>query len=70
MSLSKKFDQLMSHLNGEDNELGAEFRKLLVDHVGHLEERNDFLCRLEAAGVDNWCGYDLAFDDEEEDDDE
>lgn len=32
-----------------------EYEKLL--------ERDEFLCALEDAGVDNWEGYDLIFDD-------
>lgn len=33
-----------------------------------LKRSSLFLSRLEAAGVDNWEGYDLAFEDEDEDD--
>ena len=31
-----------------------------------LVERDEFLSRLEGAGVDNWEGYSYAFDEEEE----
>lgn len=31
MPLVEKFDSLMSHLNGEDNELAAEFREDLLE---------------------------------------
>ena len=34
-----------------------------------LQERSDFLSRLEAAGVDNWEGYSEAFDGDEDEDD-
>lgn len=52
MSLAK-FDALMGHLNSEENEMAAEFRKelecLIVDA--------DKLACLEAGGVDNWDFY-------------
>lgn len=30
------------------------------DEYEQLKEDRDFLCRLQAAGVDNWEGYDTA----------
>jgi len=39
-----------------------EFEKL-QERVKYLEEREDILSKLEAAGVDNWCGYEEAFKD-------
>ncbi len=37
----------------------SELRELLEDRLT--------LAALEAAGVDNWIGYDIAFEDEEQD---
>ena len=53
MSILKKFDQLMSHLNGEDNSMAEEFRAELEK----VQEDSEFLECLEACGVDNWGGY-------------
>ena len=53
MSILKKFDQLMSHLNGEDNSITEEFRAELEK----VQEDSEFLECLKAAGVDNWDGY-------------
>ena len=53
MSILKKFDQLMSHLNGEDNSMAEEFRAELEK----VQEDSEFLECLTAAGVDNWDGY-------------
>lgn len=54
MSLSDKFEELMSHLNAEDNESAIEFLKELK----YLEysAADDALWRssLENSGVDNW----------------
>lgn len=53
MSIVKKFDQLMSHLNGEDNSMAEEFRTELEK----VQEDSEFLECLKSAGVDNWDGY-------------
>lgn len=53
MSIVKKFDQLMSHLNGEDNSMAEEFRAELEK----VQEDSEFLECLKSAGVDNWDGY-------------
>lgn len=53
MSILKKFDQLMSHLNGEDNSMAEEFRAELEK----VQEESEFLNCLKACGVDNWDGY-------------
>ena len=53
MSILKKFDQLMSHLNGEDNSMAEEFRAELEK----VQEDSEFLECLKSAGVDNWDGY-------------
>lgn len=53
MSIVKKFDQLMSHLNGEDNSMAEEFRAELEK----VQEDSKFLECLKSAGVDNWDGY-------------
>lgn len=33
-----------------------------IAKLAELSERADFLCALEATGVDNWAGYDAACD--------
>ena len=48
-----KFDNLLSHLNAEDNDMAAEVRAVLVKVV----EKAEFLDCLKACGVDNWDGY-------------
>ena len=53
MSIVKKFDQLMSHLNGEDNSMAEEFRAELEK----VQEDSEFLECLKSTGVDNWDGY-------------
>ena len=53
MSILKKFDQLMSHLNGEENSMAEEFRAELKK----VQEKSEFLDCLKACGVDNWDGY-------------
>ena len=53
MSILKKFDQLMSHLNGEENIMAEEFRIALEK----VQEKSEFLDCLKACGVDNWDGY-------------
>lgn len=60
MSLYAKFDALMSHLNSEENELAAEFRKDLEKVLDKLEADSEFLNALRCAGVDNWDGYSYA----------
>lgn len=56
MSIVSKFDQLMSMLNAEDNELAIELR----DEIESAHESALFLACLESAGVDNWDGYSYA----------
>lgn len=60
--LLEQFDDLMSHLNAEDNDMVKTFRSRLV--LAQEEAADDSLWRacVEAAGVDNWCGYDYAMD--------
>lgn len=55
--LAKLFDELMSHLNGEENDLAAKFREDLVDL--EISAADDSLWRscLEGGGVDNWSWY-------------
>lgn len=53
MSIVKKFDQLMSHLNGEDNSMAEEF----CAELEKVQEDSEFLECLKSAGVDNWDGY-------------
>lgn len=46
--------------------MAQELVTIKLSRLKYLEERDAFLSRLEAAGVDNWEGYCEAFDDEEE----
>jgi hypothetical protein len=43
---------------------------LTKQEASRLQRRDDFLDRLEAAGVDNWEGYSCAFEGDEDDDEE
>lgn len=56
-TILEQFDQLMSHLNGEENSMAEEFRKALES----LQEKSDrdALWRqcLESGGVDNWSWF-------------
>lgn len=55
-NLLSLFDNLMSHLNGEDNDMAISFRGILEE----AEEGINLLNALHAAGVDNWEGYSIA----------
>lgn len=57
MSLLDKFDELLGHLNSEDNELAAEFRKQLSDKLKDAEMDALWRSCLEGGGVDNWSWY-------------
>lgn len=39
-----------------------EKNKVLLERVKRLERRDEILSALEAGGVDNWVGYDDAFE--------
>lgn len=56
MHILNQFDQLMAHLNGEENDMAAEFREALE----YVSDAAEFLDCLESAGVDNWDGYEYA----------
>lgn len=51
--LLARFDDLLSHLNSEENDMALEFREELVKASRNLEK----LEALENYGVDNWEGY-------------
>lgn len=51
--LLARFDDLLSHLNSEENDMALEFREELVKASHKLEK----LEALENYGVDNWEGY-------------
>lgn len=57
MNVSLRFEQLMGHLNSEENEMANEFLKDLEKHLHGLEVDADKLACLEAGGVDNWDFY-------------
>ena len=52
-----KFDELMSHLNGEENSLAEEFREALSAELDRAAADRLWRECLEAGGVDNWSGY-------------
>lgn len=60
MSLLTKLDDVLSHLNAEENELALEFREALKEELEDTGERLRWLDCLEDAGVDNWSGIDYA----------
>lgn len=53
------FDNLLSHLNAEDNDMALRVRA----KIAMAEERLEKLDALEAGGVDNWPGYGDCFED-------
>ena len=57
MNFSLQFEQLMGHLNSEENEMADLFLKDLEEYVGRLEEDSNHLQLLVSRGVDNWDGY-------------
>lgn len=69
--LLEQFDNLMSHLNAEDNDSAKVFRARLNLALEEAADDALWLACLQSAGVDNWCGYDTACDEyygESEDD--
>jgi hypothetical protein len=46
--------------------MAQELVTIKASRLKCLEERDAFLSRLEAAGVDNWDGYHYGFGDEDE----
>lgn len=57
MYLLKKFDELMSHLNGEENSLAEEFREALSAELDLAADDRLWRECLESRGVDNWSGF-------------
>ena len=47
------FNQVLAHLNAEENELAAQFAETLKEAQGDVYHLND----LQDRGVDNWDGY-------------
>ena len=48
-----------------DSRAWANIKSIAKDeshYIRYLEKRNEWLCCLEACGVDNWCQYDVAMD--------
>lgn len=56
-SILQKYDELLAHLNSEDNALGLELKEMLKEKL-HQAGR-DRLWRecLESGGVDNWSWF-------------
>lgn len=64
-----EFEKLMSHLNGEDNDMAFEFEaqlQALEKKLRDADKRLEKLDALEAGGVDNWSGYGDCFEDDED----
>lgn len=59
----KKFDDLMSHLNSEDNDMAQEFREHLIEGIDKWREASIIISTLYEHGIDNWVGYDDAMQD-------
>ena len=55
MMLSMKNSKI-SHLITNSN-MSIEDQITVINYISILESRNTILCALEAAGVDNWNGY-------------
>lgn len=62
MDLIKKLDELLSHLNSEENGMALEFKGELEKYIEESEESSLWLACLEGAGVDNWSGYGYAIE--------
>lgn len=56
------FDELLSHLNAEENGMALDLKERIIE----ADLRLDKLDRLEAGGVDNWGGYGDCFEDDED----
>ena len=61
--------KLGGHDGGTVEVLTKELGKLIEveENLPYLEEQAEFLSCLEAAGVDNWVGYEMAYQMMEED---
>lgn len=57
LDLLKKFDELMSHLNGEENSMAEEFREALAAKLDSTADDQLWRECLESGGVDNWSGF-------------
>ena len=57
LDLLKKFDELMSHLNGEENSLAEEFREALAAKLDRAADDRHWRECLESGGVDNWSWF-------------
>ncbi|AGD81059.1 hypothetical protein CLBP1_5.8 [Escherichia phage CLB_P1] len=57
LDLLKKFDELMSHLNGEENPRAEEFREALWAKLDSAADDKLWRECLESGGVDNWSGF-------------
>lgn len=52
-NLAAGFNQVLAHLNAEENEMAAEFMEALQDAQKDVYHLNN----LQNRGVDNWDGY-------------
>ena len=52
-NLAAGFNQVLAHLNAEENEMAAEFMAVLQDAQKDVYHLNN----LQNRGVDNWDGY-------------
>ena len=61
------FDELLEHLNAEENDMALELRASLEEHIETAAKDSEWRSALEAGGVDNWEWYSECFPDEEDD---
>lgn len=54
-----KFDMISEAIRSKYDE---NVSKDLISNLNNLIDRETFLCALEAAGVDNWSGYEYAYE--------
>lgn len=57
MDLLKRFDELMSHLNSEENSMAEEFREALAAKLDRAADDRLWRECLESGGVDNWSYF-------------
>lgn len=57
LDLLKKFDELTSLLNGEENSMAEEFREALAAKLDRAADDRLWRECLEGGGVDNWSWF-------------
>lgn len=57
--MTNKFDMISEAIRSKYDE---DISKDLISNLNNLIDRETFLCALEVAGVDNWSGYEYAYE--------